>query len=81
MVQEGEITKSAAPGKSVHSWVSRTLPKLSQTGDFSDEPLVKTPGSQYREPGFDPLLGNETPHAATKTERSQINILTYIYGN
>ena len=48
--------------------------------DFPDGPVAKTPCSQCRGPGFNPWSGNYIPlattkssHAATKTQRSQIN--------
>ena len=35
--------------------------------DFPGSPVAKTPCSQWK--GFDPWLGNEIPHAATKRSR------------
>ena len=34
--------------------------------DFPGGPVVKTPGSQCRRPGFNPWSGNWIPYAATK---------------
>ena len=39
--------------------------------NFAGDPVVKTLGSQCRGPGFNP--GNWIPHAATKTQHSQIS--------
>ena len=44
-----------------------------QIRDIPGGPVVKTPRSQCRGPGFDPWSGNEVLHAATKTQCSQVN--------
>ena len=44
-----------------------------QIRDVPGGPVVKTPRSQCRGPGFDPWSGNEVLHAATKTQCSQVN--------
>ena len=36
-------------------------------------PMARTPCSRCRGTGFNPLSGNQIPHAATKTWRNQIN--------
>ena len=41
--------------------------------DFPGVPVVKTPRSQCRGPGLDPWSGNWIPHAAAKTQHSQMN--------
>ena len=41
--------------------------------DFPGGPVVKTPHSQCMVPEFNPRSGNQCPHAATKTQHSQIN--------
>ena len=40
---------------------------------FPDGPVAKIPSSPGRGPGFDPRSGNQIPHAAAKTHRSQKN--------
>ena len=41
--------------------------RRSRTGDFPGGPVVKTPHSQCREPGFDPWSGDWILCAATET--------------
>ena len=49
--------------------------KESNPWNFSGGPVAKTLLSQCRGPRFDTWSGNQIPHAATKTQCSQINIL------
>ena len=44
--------------------------------DFPGGPVTKTLRSQCRGPRFDPWLGNQIPHAATKDSRAATNIKT-----
>ena len=42
----------------------------SESGNSPGGPVVKTPCSQGRGPGFDSWLGNRLPYATTKTQHS-----------
>ena len=47
--------------------------ELEDAGDLPGGPVTKTPHSQCWGPGFDPWSGNKVPHAAARTQHSQIN--------
>ena len=47
--------------------------------DFTGDAVAETPRSRCREPRFDPWSGNQMPHAATKTQRSQIFWLHWVF--
>ena len=46
--------------------------------DFPADSMAEALSSQCREPGFNLWLGNEIPHATTKTQNSQINKKNFI---
>ena len=61
------------------SWYSSTLTRREViTQDFPGCPVAKTPNSQCRGSRFNPWSGNEIPHAATKTQHSQISQSHYL---
>ena len=74
------IHRSEMLGQALHfpeprSPVCSFLSPNSINRDFPGGPVAKMPHSRCREPGFHPWSGNGIPLVATKTWRSQINIL------
>ena len=49
------------------------------SGNFPGGPVAKTLSYQCRWPGFDPWSGNSIPHAATKSQCSQVNKYIYFF--
>ena len=56
-----------------------TVSKTAQNQDFPGGPRAKTLNSQCREPGFDPWLGNQISHAATKSLHAATKAKTNTY--
>ena len=55
--------------------LQKNLTKIQKSRDFPGGPMVKTPNSQCKEPGFNPWSRNWIPHAATNTWHGKINKL------
>ena len=60
--------------KKIMLWTLEPPTIIRKKGDFSGGPMAKIPCSQCKGPGFDPWLGNQTQHASTRTQHSQVNI-------
>ena len=56
-----------------YSWEWDADLQKDNTGDFPGGPVAGTLSSQVGGPGFDPWSRNSVPHAATKSQYSQIN--------
>ena len=59
--------------KGIQSRENSILKSRTSKGDLPGSPVAKILHSQCKEPGFHLRLGNYIPHAATKTQHSQIN--------